>query len=477
MIVMRERLRFLAVAGMICCLAGTILANIYVYETSQPPQWPAYSYPVPPMGWTWIKVPSGPLPQSNPLKGFMPYASPGLSFPHSMEYSYFPLNSIAGNSTGVFNFSIIDDFLDQVACRGHQAVFRIYLDYPSLPTGVPQYLIDEGVVMRPYTDYGGGLSPDYDNPLVVAELVSFVHALGARYDGDPRIGFIEAGLLGFWGEWHTYPHTDWFANETTQRAVLQAYQDSFNKTWILARYASNITADYRVGFHDDSFASDTIFELDEPNSSQSFLFWNQMISTGLGDIWQQAPIGGEVYPPFQASVFRSPQVQGQDFNACIITTHASWMLDTEAFYATNSWSNISDADLQRALHSSQAMGYDLKACWVNYSYAPASMALSVSVIVGNFGVAPFYYNWTAQFGVFNQTGVLMQQYNTSESILGILPGQYAIWNATLSNIQPSDSGCSIGVRVPNVLAGAPPVLFSNQNVTADGWTMLCGLNF
>ena len=39
----------------------------------------------------------------------------------------------------------------------------------------------------------------------------------ARYDGDPRIGFVQLGLLGFWGEWHTYPYdgyahpwvTDW----------------------------------------------------------------------------------------------------------------------------------------------------------------------------------------------------------------------------------------------------------------------------
>ena len=34
----------------------------------------------------------------------------------------------------------------------------------------------------------------------------FVAALGNRYDGDPRIGYITAGLYGFWGEEHTYPY-------------------------------------------------------------------------------------------------------------------------------------------------------------------------------------------------------------------------------------------------------------------------------
>lgn len=38
-------------------------------------------------------------------------------------------------------------------------------------TGVPQYLVD-----------------------------AFIHALGQRYDGDPRLGFVGLGLLGTWGE-------------------------------------------------------------------------------------------------------------------------------------------------------------------------------------------------------------------------------------------------------------------------------------
>nr|MDO8113212.1 hypothetical protein [Candidatus Sigynarchaeota archaeon] len=465
---MRDKARVLVVASMICCIAGSFSVNLYLLWASQP-HYPVYSCPAPPPGKTWIKVERGETPVANPLKGFMPYAGTGHVFPHSLEYSYFSLRSIAGATTGVFNFSTIDTFLDNVAGRGHQAVFRIYLDYPSLQTGVPQYLIDVGVEMRTYTEEGGGLSPDYDDPRVVAEMVACIDALSAAYDGDPRVGFIEAGMLGKWGEWHVSPHDVWMANETTQRAVLQAYEDAFTTTWILARYPTAITGDYRVGYHDDSFAYATLFA----EGSQGWYFWVQMAAMDMSEVWQQAPIGGEVRPEIQAAVFRSPRVEGQDYNACVYTTHASWMLMSAVFHPTDSWWNMSDADLERAMEGSRLMGYDLRACWVNYTYSAALSELSVSVVVANFGVAPFYYNWTAEFGLFNQTGALVRQYPTPASILGILPGQYVIWNAILDGILPGDAGGFIGVRVPNVLPGGSPVIFSNKEISPDGWTFLC----
>ena len=45
----------------------------------------------------------------------------------------------------------------------------------------------------PYDEHdhhGHSLSPAYSNPHLRAALVHFIAALGARYHGDPRIGFI-----------------------------------------------------------------------------------------------------------------------------------------------------------------------------------------------------------------------------------------------------------------------------------------------
>src|ERR1035437_8204638 len=163
----------LACAGMAAAMAGT---NYFPLAISAPPT-------------------------NNPLKGFMPYQGGYATFPYSMEWSYFPLRSLMTGPTN-FNWTSLEASISDIASRGHQTVFRVYLDYPTLPTGIPQYLLDAGLVTYSYTDYGNNgisVSPDYENPLFDEALTNFIAALGARYDGDPRIGFITLGLLGFLG--------------------------------------------------------------------------------------------------------------------------------------------------------------------------------------------------------------------------------------------------------------------------------------
>lgn len=88
-----------------------------------------------------------PAPADNPLKGFVPYADQGRQFPHSLEFGYLPL---AAMMTGPdqFDWGPMDRLLDGIASRSCQAVFRVYLEYPGKPTGVPKHLIDAGLRMR-----------------------------------------------------------------------------------------------------------------------------------------------------------------------------------------------------------------------------------------------------------------------------------------------------------------------------------------
>ena len=69
-------------------------------------------------------------------------------------------------------------------------------------------------------------TPDYEDTRLREAIGRFIAALGRRYDGDPRIGFITAGLLGAGGEWHTHPHTEGFASQAVQAEGMDAYYDS-----------------------------------------------------------------------------------------------------------------------------------------------------------------------------------------------------------------------------------------------------------
>lgn len=53
-----------------------------------------------------------------------------------------------------------------------------------------------------------------------------IEALCEHYKDDPRTFVIQVGVLGFWGEWHTFPREDWAPNASTKRTILNTYLKS-----------------------------------------------------------------------------------------------------------------------------------------------------------------------------------------------------------------------------------------------------------
>ena len=198
----------------------TILLHLF---TAVPAQAAAFSYQT----RTWpLGQPNLTAAEGNPMKGMVPSpdwtAPPYLqSVPSSLEYYYIALNQLM--NTSLSDFSGVDTYLEPrlagSAARARHAVLRVYIDYPTRPTGVPYFLVADGLAFNTYSEHGGGESPDYTSEALLQALEAFIAHLGARYDGDPRLAFIQVGLLGFWGEWHTFPHSSWLPAEAKNRVV------------------------------------------------------------------------------------------------------------------------------------------------------------------------------------------------------------------------------------------------------------------
>jgi len=409
-------------------------------------------------------------PTDNPLKGFMPYAGSYTTFPYSMEWSYLPLRALMSGPTN-FDWSGLETLLNKVAGRGHQTVFRVYLDYPGTSTGIPQYLLDAGLATHSYTDYGNNgqsVSPDYENPLLRQALTNFVAALGAGYDGDPRIAFITVGLLGFWGEWHTYPHTDWFASTTVQDEVLSAYGRAFARIKLLVRWPAGTNPSARpLGYHDDSFAYETI---DPPD----WMFLGLLKAAGETNKWRTQPIGGEVRPEVQLCMWDASQTNcvppGQDFARCVDLTHASWMLNQGAFSP-----GFTGAQKALALAGSSRLGYELYVSNAVLVDASVSGPLSVSLQVWNTGVAPFYYDWPLQLGAVNSSNALVETWTTAWKLSSLLPAATdTLWAWSQAGHGLGAGQYKLLLRVQNPLGNGMPFRFANDTQDADlpGWLTL-----
>ncbi|MFF5289422.1 DUF4832 domain-containing protein [Paractinoplanes globisporus] len=394
-----------------------------------------------------------------------------------MEWFYLPLNAVM-SGPDVFNWSALEAQLNAIAARGHQAAFRFYLDYPGKPSGIPRYLLDNGLVTHAYDDFGNNglsVSPDYDDPNLGTALDQFIAALGARYDGDPRIGFLQVGLLGFWGEWHTYPHDgytlpeNWFASQAEQVRVLTDFDAAFNKTKLQVRYPSTDNAPLGMGYHDDSFAVETL-------PGVGWHFMDKMIAAGTTGKWQSEPVGGELRPEIQGCIFDAPAdcpvIEGgadNDFPDSVAQTHASWLLNQYAFDP-----GYAGPNLARALAGSKSLGYQLQVTQASTPLFVRGRTFTVGVKMADLGIAPFYYDWPPQIAAVDARGHITRTWTTPWQLTAVGPGRPAQFTASLTSAGLRRGTYTLVMRAANPLPRGVPLRFANaaQDRTLRGWLTL-----
>ena len=243
---------------------------------------------------------------NGPYNGDNLYPGQEQRMTSTLEFFYISLHKLmTGTSTNgviTYNFDGLGTHLEPVLAatrlRNKHAVLRVIVDYPGNPPrpefAVPEFLhqLTPPLTMTQYVDEGGsdgrapGSAPDYSDERLIAAMEAFIAEFGRRYNGDTRIGFIQLGMLGFWGEWHTAPHTPDCSPApsptcnhaiaipvATRVRVVKAFYEAFPTTKMCIRYPFDlnrpeIKAQYpafgdrgllgKFGFHDDSFARWTL---------------------------------------------------------------------------------------------------------------------------------------------------------------------------------------------------------------------------
>ena len=401
-----------------------------------------------------------PAPPDNPLKGFVPYASEWKKnrFPHSMEFSYLSLKEVM-MGWDEYDWAELEKLLEKGKANGQQSIFRIYLEYPGKPVSIPEFLVKEGVKITKWKDDEGQMcfSPNYEDAKLRKAIREFIAALGKRYDGDPRIGFITMGMLGKWGEWHSYPRNDLWASHEVQKEVMTAFEEAFKTTHVLMRYpAGEGNSQYadnretRVGYHDDSFAWAT---LDTGRKEESWFLMPTMKRAGMLEKWKTLPIGGEVRPELWKTTFMDEKhPKAQDFMQCVKETHVSWLMDSGLF---KNDIPLDEKRKARAIHAAQRMGYE-------FFLKDASLdGKELTLKVENRGMAPFYQDWPIQLG-YSAPNARTRPIELAEKLSQILPGETAIWKVML----PIEA-TQIQLRIPNPMEGGKALRFANKESEGD----------
>ncbi len=495
-----------AVLGVLLVLTPVTAAH--AAPAGPPPRPPAPSGPDPALAAHPLTAAPGPV--DNPLKGFAKFYNPGsnqnVGYPHALTWGYFGLSEIMTNasSCGAYNWSIVDTMLAETAGYGNQAAIRIYLTYPggtgSHPANAIPPCFNGNVATRADT-YWNVTHPDYNSPFAINALRNFITAFGARYDGDPRLGFIHLGLVGLWGEWHTWPYDsdtadgrpDYMPTAANGAQLIAAYDAAFNRTKLEVRYpdvAGGAANSRDIGYHDDSFCfreGSPLQGVTLPVSmgGASYAHLERTLAAGVENKWITSSIGGELRPEIQSTAFQSwPDGSGavDNLRACIELLHPSWMINEQSGNYP-----AGDANVAAAV---RLMGYNLTVDNAYYRDT-ASGATSVGVRIANTGVAPFYYPWTVTLGLKNSSGAVVRTFDTPWDLRTVQPlsirnfpdwnagggyrdfghRQYFQHNVNLSGL--ANGSYQWVMRVQNPLeavnANARKLRFANATQQADGW--------
>jgi hypothetical protein len=438
----------------------------------------ALALSMPAQDGAWRALEYAPAPVDNPLKGLVPYADLQKDlFPHSMEFSYLPLSALVVGKND-HDWAPLEKLLAGIAGRGNQAVFRVYLEYPGRKDVIPKYLVEGGLKVHRYLNTNTQPlppkeveTPDYSDVNLRACLRSFVAALGGKYDGDARIGFITAGLLGTWGEWHTWPREDLWAGKPVQKEVMDAYEAAFKRTPVLLRYPAGEGEDDLApnaarpfGYHDDSFAWAT---LDTGRKSDDWFYLARIKRSGKEsrDKWKTWPIGGEVRPEAWGEVFdtRPKRKEIQDFETCVKETHATWLMDSGMF-SNKTWS---EERRRRAEGLVRKMGYEFHVPGVTVRRDGAS--IDVAVEIENRGVAPFYYDWPARFVLLGADGKPVRTFPGKGTLRGLLPGDPArVWKERFDVAGVASGTYRLTLEIPNPMPGGRVLRLANREQGPEG---------
>ena len=303
-----------------------------------------------------------------------------------LEYSYMLYNDVC-KEKDVFDWSPMDQLLQSVASRGHQAVVRFRYTYPGYSCAVPDYIKAMPGYEAKWAKADGRSKPDTEYPDWRCEELQRFHMefhrrFAERYDKDPRLAFVEIGF-GHWAEYHVYDGLfisgQTFPSKEFQAQFLPKMDEWFQDTpWLFSidaadsKYApfhqQKELLDLNFGNFDDSFMCE---DWDGYN-------WDGWKFFGT-ERYKKGPAGGEFsyYSSYdQKHVLDKEGMYGRVFEDVVAKVHMTFIIGND---------QPGKQTPERITEAAMSMGYRFEVRDFQIKEGEGA-----SVLIANVGVAPIY---------------------------------------------------------------------------------------
>jgi len=313
---------------------------------------------------------------------------------------------------------------------------------------------------------------DYSSEQFKARALRLIERLGKVWDTDPRVAYIEMGLIGKWGEHHTPSITP-----EMQKLLGNAFVRAFPHKLVMVRHPWDFK-DYRFGIYWDSFA-----HIDQMETHGKGI-------VALGDRWKTAPIGGE-----SAYDWGGYKTQPGENPTDTVTdpVHRKYLIDTIRLLHANHVGWVANYD---QINPEAANGADVVQQALGYRFVigkfayPAMISpgkpFTVSFTVRNTGSSPFYYNWPVALCLLDahtrkpvwqqtfqkldiRTWLPGDKWNSATQAYDVAPATYTASGSFTapSGLAKSDYVVALAVLDPG--GNQPSMRFSIENYFAGGY--------
>lgn len=334
--------------------------------------------------WVVIRPEEYPYALRNPLKGFRPgiWNNPNSAYRHpyaGVAHNYIQWNEIENDESD--GIEKITDFCnsewEDAEKHNVKVIPRVYLDWDG-SEGRQHWPAD----MENF---------DYSSGQFKTRLRRLIQRLGECWDNDPRVAWVQMGIIGKWGEHHSPSPT-----EEIQQLMGEEFTAAFQNKKVLVRHPWSEFTDFGFGGYWDSWAhwyqmNTQGAEID--NLNQTKAWWKDHIWEGeCAYNWGDYEIQPGENPD---ATLREPE-------------HREFLIDTirNKHCTALGWVSSYDQDdpdvAAGAEEVQRTFGYRYVLNEVRY---PAVLApgeeFSVSFEITNTGSAPFYYDWPVEVSLLD----------------------------------------------------------------------------
>lgn len=370
---------------------------------------------------------------------------------------------------GKYNWYIIDDALKLAVERGQTLAFRV-VPYSNGPRAdIPDWLRAE------IGEYDS-LPHEYwrvkhSEPQYIRAMTRLAAALGERYDGHPDIEFVDAGIVGFWGEG---AGSELLPQEAREKLV-DAYLDAFKKTQVVMLLTDERTNKYAMSRGNPGWRVDCLGDLGFWAAEQGG--WHHMSDYypqairgfGVSEAWRTAPVVLEICGTFRRWLDREHYDSTQV--AYNLAQALKWHVST--FNAKSSevppeYRSQVDRWLKR-------MGYRLALRKFTYPETVRPHGkLAFSSWWENQGVAPCYRNWPVALRLTGKTRTLVLP--SDSDIRKWLPGDAVFDSAVFLPPDLPEGAYDLSIGILDPRTGKPGIRLAIAGRDAEGWYRLGEIN-